>query len=49
MAELADAIASGAIFRKEVQVQVLLSALKTHNPNHISLWGMGSDLCYILL
>ncbi len=26
MAELADAIASGAIFRKEVQVQVLLSA-----------------------
>ena len=28
MAELADALASGASLRKEVQVQVLLSALK---------------------
>ena len=46
MAELADAIASGAIFRKKVQVQVLLSAVNTHNPNSVPI-GDGFGYLYI--
>ena len=55
MAELADALASGANGRKFVQVQVLLSAPNSRNPNlvPISVWGSDfycshifSSLCY---
>lgn len=37
MAELADALASGASDRKVVQVQVLLSAPRHYNPNPLIL------------
>ena len=35
MAELADALDSGSSLCKEVQVQVLLPAPNSRNPNHI--------------
>ena len=44
MAELADAIDSGSIGRKAVQVQVLLPAPNQYNPNQIFLIGDGFGL-----
>ncbi len=39
---MADALDSGSNGRKAVQVQVLLPAPNTKNPNQASLWKMGS-------
>ena len=47
MAELADAIDSGSIGRKAVQVQVLLPAPNSKNPNLVPVGnGFGFLICF---
>ena len=47
MAESADALASGASPRKGVEVQVLLSAPDSNNPNTIQIGGVFGLLFYL--
>ena len=48
MAESADALASGASGSNLVEVQVLLSAPNTHNPNDSTIFMIGESFGFVL-